>query len=456
MKIKNKLTLLFSLIFAGILLLFAVGIYFSYEKDRQENFYKQLKQQAITKVNLLLVMKLNPEILQLIYKNAAHNEINEEIGIFDTSFNLVYHDDADIDFVKEDPPLLKEILNRKEIRFVKQKHQVIGFTVYREGKAYIVTAVALDEFGYEKLENLLYTLIIAFFASMLLVVAAGRYFAEHALKPVSEMVGRVGEITATNLDLRVNEGNGKDEISELAITFNQMLNRLEQSFEDYKQFVSNIAHELRTPLAAIITELELSESRDRCLEEYKIVIKNSLTDARRLAKLSDSLLDLAKTSYDPTKITYKEVRIDELLLDASNQVQKSSLCYSVNLQFEEEFETDFDISVKGNEYLLKIAFINLIENCCKFSPDKHCQILISFEKKHIVLSFTDRGIGISAQELPHIFTPFFRGSNKGYVDGNGIGLSLADKIIKLHNGNISVISEVNKGTTFKIELPHLL
>ncbi|WP_026464056.1 HAMP domain-containing sensor histidine kinase [Adhaeribacter aquaticus] len=455
MSIRNKLTLLFSLIFAGILFLFAITIFVSYEKDRQDDFFKQLKRQAITKVNLLLVTKVKPEVLQLIYKSASSYEISEEIGVFDSNFNLIYHDAADEDFIVESQELINEIIRKKEIRFVINRHQAIGFTIVNEGKTYVVTAVAYDEFGFEKLENLIYTLIITFCLSMILVIACGRYFAKQALRPVTEMVDRVEEITATNLDLRVNEGSGKDEISELAITFNQMLNRLEKSFDAYKEFVSNIAHEIRTPLAAIITELELSENKERSIAEYKKVINDSLSDARKLAKLSSSLLDLAKASYDPAKISFKEFRIDELLLDAQEQLQKLHNNCNINIHFEKEFEHDRDISVRGNEYLLKVAFVNLMENACKFSADKQCQIVISFADNKIILKFIDNGIGISPTDLNNIFIPFFRGNNKSYSDGHGIGLSLTEKIINLHNGRISVISEINKGTTFEMELPQL-
>jgi signal transduction histidine kinase len=269
------------------------------------------------------------------------------------------------------------------------------------------------------------------------------------------MVKRVEEITATNLDLRVDEGNRKDEIAELAITFNQMLNRLENSFDAQKQFVSNVSHELRTPLATITAELELSAIKDRTQEEYKTVIKNALADAKRMARLSNGLLDLAKASYDPSEITFKPVRIDEVLLDARQQVLKSNPDYHISVVFEQEIEDADNISVSGNEYLLKVAFMNLIENGCKFSPDHQSTVNIIIEPNFTILQFTDQGIGISTTDLPDIFTPFFRGSNKSFADGNGIGLSLTHKIIQLHKGQIFVVSTPNKGTTFTIKLKHL-
>lgn len=269
------------------------------------------------------------------------------------------------------------------------------------------------------------------------------------------MTKKAVRISATNLDLRLTSNSGNDELAELADTFNEMLNRLEGSFEAQKHFVSNISHELRTPLAAIITELELSAAKDRTNEEYKIAVQHTLADARKLVRLSNSLLDLAKASYHPSEIAFKPVRIDEILLDARQQVQKVNPNYKIDIHFDPEFlreENDDQISVNGNEYLLKVAFVNLFENGCKFSNDRKSTVSISLRDKKIILRFMDNGIGISEADIKNVFNPFYRGDNKTFADGNGIGLSLTHKIIMLHKGILDVISGENQGTVFVVEL----
>ncbi|HXO76984.1 MAG TPA: HAMP domain-containing sensor histidine kinase, partial [Puia sp.] len=175
-------------------------------------------------------------------------------------------------------------------------------------------------------------------------------------------------------------------------------------------------------------------------------------EVRKLSRLSNDLLDLTKASYDHSGITFKELRLDEVLLDATQGVLRSSPGFRVELLFEKELEESEGIAIKGNEYLLKVAFANLIENACKFSGEHSCTVAISFEGKDPVLRFSDRGIGISSSDLSRIFTPFYRGENKKYADGNGIGLSLTARIIHLHNGTISVESIVDEGTIFTIRL----
>lgn len=452
MKIRTRLTILFTLITATILLLFASVIYYSAKQNREAEFYTSLKKEAITKANLFLNANVETKTLQDIYHNNRQILNEVEVAIYDTTFHLLYHDAVDIDFVKEDKAMIDDIYTKGEIKFSQKDWQVIGLRYEFANKRYIITAAAYDQYGYRKLNSLLQNIIIVFIISILFIYIAGRFFSKKAFAPVSEMTDKAKNITATNLDLRLNTNGSKDELAELANTFNEMLNRLENSFDAQKQFVSNISHELRTPLSAIITELELSANKQRSIEEYKLVIENSLSDARRLAKLSNSLLDFAKASYDTSEITFKEIRLDEILLDAQQQITRLNPEYHISIQFENE-NLDEAVSIKGNEYLLKTAFVNLMENACKFSPDKHCDVSIFFQPDNAIVNFSDKGIGISETDLPHIFTPFYRGENKKYADGNGIGLSLTHKIISLHKGTVSIHSQPHKGTTFKVELP---
>lgn len=452
MKIKTRLTILFTLITAAILLAFASVIYISAKENREKEFYSLLKKEALTKANLFFNAKVETQTLQDIYKNNRQILNEVEVAIYDSSFNLLYHDAVDIDYVKETPEMINEIYQKREKQFYQEDWQVIGLRYEFENKNYIITATAIDQYGYNKLDSLLKNSIVVFVISILFIYVAGRFFSKRAFDPVKEMTEKTKVISATNLDLRLNSNGSKDELSELANTFNEMLSRLENSFDAQKNFVSNISHELRTPLAAIITELELSANKEKNAEEYKTAINNALNDAKKIVRLSNSLLDLAKASYDPAEISFKPIRIDEILLDARQQVQKVNSDSKIDIHFENDFENDNQISVNGNEYLLKVAFVNLFENGCKFSNNKQCNVSVFFENEKMKLCFTDKGIGISEDDLKNIFVPFYRGDNKNIADGNGIGLSLTQKIIHLHKGSISVQSKQHQGTTFTVDL----
>src|SRR5258708_5658957 len=278
MKIRNKLTLLFTIIFAALLLVFSFLIYLSSASNRKEQYYKRLHQQATTKANLLFDAKVTPSVLQLIYKNSPNSLFQEEVAVYDTSFHLLYHDAVDIDKVKETRAMIDEIVAKKEIEFDQGDLQVVGLFYQHNNQSYVITAAAQDDYGLTKLKDPKYTLIITFFAVIILTWIAGLFFSRKALQPVTKMVDKVEEITATNLDSRVPVQNAKDEIGELATTFNIMLDRLENSFYAQKQFVSNVSHELRTPLSSMVTEVELALLKDRNTEEYKRVLRLNLND----------------------------------------------------------------------------------------------------------------------------------------------------------------------------------
>ena len=220
-------------------------------------------------------------------------------------------------------------------------------------------------------------------------------------------------------------------------------------------FVSNVSHELRTPMAALIAELELSLHRERSNEDYKKVVENALADARKIEKLSNGLMDLAKASYHTDRIKMTPVRLDEVLLDASAMVMKGRSDYSVDLIFGEESDDDRLVTIKGNEYLLRTAFINLMENSCKFSHNHNSTVRISFSDGKVFIRFSDTGIGIPDGDIEQIFKPFFRGENRRFSAGNGIGMTLVERIVKLHGGTVSVTSRREEGSVFTVAFEHV-
>ncbi|TGN11628.1 HAMP domain-containing sensor histidine kinase [Leptospira ilyithenensis] len=450
MKIINKLSLLFTTITAAILLGFAGITYYSADKNRESEFYKSLRKEAITKANIFFTAKVDAKVLQAIYINNRKILNEVEVAIYDTSANLLYHDAIEIDLVKETDQMFGDINSKGEITFYEEKRQVVGLLFPFNGKNYIVTATAYDQYGYDKLENLNKTMLIVFMASILMIYFAGRFFSKKALLPVSKIVKRVKKINASNLDLRLSS-TGKDELSELANTFNETLDRLQSSFENQKHFVSNISHELNTPLAAVIIELELTLSKnDLEIKGYQSVINDVLHDARKLSKLVKNLFDFSKASYDPGRISFREIRLDEILLDAQEHVVRLYSNYKIRIGYGEEKIRE-GIIINGNEYLLRTAFMNLMENACKFSGDACCTVLISFRNEGTILNFIDTGIGINEEDLGNIFNPFYRGTNYAFAEGNGIGLTLVKKIIELHKGRISVSSTVNQGSNFSVD-----
>lgn len=462
MKIRTALTLKYTCITATIFLLCMVLIYLVSEHTRDQTFFRNLKSEGITKANLFLAGQVDAKTMQSVYLN-NRKFINEvEVAVYTTDFHMLYHDAIHNDIVKETEGMIKEIIQKKEIEFHIGKYQGIGMVFQYKGKDYIVTAAAYDGYGYDNLVGLQETLICLFIIGLSLLFIAGYILARLSLKPIRNIVNEAETITASHIDRRIPVKNEKDELGELTIAFNELLKRLEISFNSQKQFVSNVSHELRTPLAALTAEIDVSLQKERTNGQYQLAMQNMQQDAKRMTRLIDGLLNLAKADYGKEEISMREVRLDELLLDARELILRAHPEYSIDLLFcNEEEDDDSLITVLGNPYLLNIAFSNLIENNCKYSENHSSIVQISFRDKWSIVRMADNGFGMSAKDKENLFTSFYRGEmhrdgeNKKEVEGYGIGMTLAHKIIHLHDGSIAVHSEQGKGTIFVVEIPHI-
>jgi signal transduction histidine kinase len=317
----------------------------------------------------------------------------------------------------------------------------------------VVIAAATDIFGYKKLQNLLVILAVVFCATIVIISIAGWFYAGKALQPIANVVNSVDEISITSLNLRVDEGNGKDEIAKLAQRFNSMLSRLESSFATQKNFISNASHELRTPLTAITGQLEVVLLNARSAEEYQNVINSVLDDIKNLNRLSNRLLLLAQSSLEEREKRMTPLRIDELLWQVKEELQKHNPSFQIKIDLDEMLDDENKLIIKGDDQLIKTALLNIIENGCKYSINHMTKVLIASSRFGLTITFQDNGIGIPKEDIGNIFEPFYRGSNTAVIKGHGIGLSMVKNIIKLHKGAIQIESEEGFGTTITLTLP---
>jgi signal transduction histidine kinase len=456
MKIRTALTLKNTGVTATVFLLCMILIYLVSEQTRDKTFFRDLKSEGITKAHLFLADQVDARIMQSIYLN-NRKFINEvEVAVYTTDFQMLYHDAIQNDIIKETQEMINDILRKKEIEFHIGKYQGVGMVYPYRGKEYIVTAAAYDGYGYDNLIGLQKTLFILFIVGLSLLFITGYFLARVSLQPIRNIVNEAETITASQIDRRLPVKNEKDELGELSTAFNALLNRLEISFNSQRMFVSNVSHELRTPLSALIAELGLSLQKERTTEQYRYAMQNMLQDARRMTRLIDGLLNLAKADYRKEEISMRDVRLDELLLDVRELILRAHPEYHIDLLFgQEEADDDRLITTMGNPYLLNIAFSNLIENNCKYSGNNTSSVQISFWDRWTIIHLSDNGIGMLEIDKQNLFTLFYRGEDEKIVEGHGIGMALSQKIIRLHGGEIAVHSERGEGTTFVVKLPHV-
>ena len=450
MKIRTTLTLQYAGLTAAVFFVFVMAVYYVSEHSRSNAFFRNLQSEAITKAHLFLKDQVDAKTMQSIYLN-NQKFINEvEVAVYTTDFKILYHDALQNDIVKETPEMIKRILKRKNINFYVDEYQAIGLVYPFEGKDYVVTAAAYDGYGYANRDALRNMLILLFIGGLSVLVVVGYILSRSTLKPIRNIVKEAEKITASHIDKRLPVKNEQDELGELSTTFNALLERLEKSFNSQKMFVSNVSHELRTPMAALTAELDLALLKERSSEQYQMAIGNALQDSRRIVNLIDGLLNLAKADYQSEQIT-----MDELLLDARELVLKAHPDYHIELVFEQEAEEDNVLTIIGNSYLLTTAFVNLIENNCKYSSNRASSVLIAYWEQWAIIRLSDNGVGMSDTDKENLFKLFYRGENKHIAPGNGIGMALTQKIIHLHKGELTVSSHKDEGTTFVVKLPHI-
>lgn len=452
MKIQAKIAIQFSIIVASLLSLFSWIIYQQSASYREEEFMERLKNKALTTGSFFIkVDEIDKALLKIIDKNTLTALHDEKILIFSDKNELLYSniDDIVIDY---DAALLNRVRQAKYIEFPSGENESLGL-VYNLGQEhYVILASAFDKFGKSKLKNLRETLVVGLIIGILITILLGIFFAGNALKPVNVFINKLSTITANNLRQRI-EHNSKDEIGLLAAAFNNMLSRLEQSFELQRSFVSHASHELRTPLAALKSEVEISLEENLSIEQHKDILQNIRQDINRLINLSNDLLQIVRPFKSPL-INFGEVRVDDIIFQAQDELGLGKPEYRITVKYAQEPENEYSIIVFGNEALLKTTFINLIDNACKYSPMQQAEVVIDFNKTHTVVTIKDEGIGIPKEDLETIFKPFYRSKNALNISGFGIGLSVCNKIVELHKGKIDIKSELNTGTKVIVQLPN--
>ncbi|MGX5819072.1 ATP-binding protein [Chitinophaga lutea] len=454
MKIKYKIALYYTLSAAFLLIAFAVLAYYFSAASRRAEYLDRLEYRARSigaviiendQVQIGLLRKLDKTTFQDLYR--------ESILVYDDNFELLYTNLRDT--AVRTP--------RKLLEYVKQTGHFVrndpnGETVgiyYREGNMAVVVIVSsYDKYGVQNLRSLERILLIELCVAVLLLVGIGYFFARKMVQPIDRLVEQASRINADNLqDLRV-AVKGRDEIAQLGANFNTMLQRLSHSFDLQRSFVSNASHELRTPLASIISQLQVTLAKDRSGDEYRSVLHSVLEDADGLSELTNGLLQLAQSELNRQAFKFTPVRIDELLWETGDFVrEKRKPSGRTDIQFLQEPEQDTLLTVHGNEPLLKILFINLLDNACKFSNDHTAWVTIDFDVRHIIINVRNSGPGISRDEEDQVFEPFFRGRNAVQTRGHGLGLSICKRIVQLHGGEIR-IEPSESGTSVSVILSH--
>jgi heavy metal sensor kinase len=482
--IRVRLTFAYTLLVLSTLTLFGVLSYYFTSKTLSENLDISLKNEVrwvrdfiapqASKVKPSkrsidnLVVKRVQEPLAALRKADADTTVEEADEIWNQIFKHTLHSNKKtyIQFADANGTILYRSYNLATdslmITDTVSANSILVTTGYLNGEPVRVAALRDRNFSYlvgyplaelrDLLENLYFIFLLLVPIALAVSIFGGLALAHKSLQPVDEITTRARRITAENLDQTLPVRNVNDEIGRLTATFNEMIQRLHDSFAQVRQFSADASHELRTPLTVMRGEIELALRSTKTPLEYRTVLESSLEEILRMTSITDNLLLLAKAEQGTLEVHFSEVDlkslVDELYEDSEVLAEQKHVAVSL--------QENAPITIVGDKDRLRQLFLNLVDNAIKYTPEGgRVTLTARHQNGSALFQVHDTGIGIPPEEIEKIFDRFYRvdKARSREQGGTGLGLSIAKWIAELHRGTISVTSEVNKGSTFTVTLP---
>jgi signal transduction histidine kinase len=449
MKIKDRLAIYFTLASTLTLLVVLFGTYFTFSKFMEADFFDRLTDRTMVTANLYLEAdEISADALEKTRGQYLEKLRGELIRIYDADDNPVFIEEQQHYWSKE---VIQKIRNAGKLRFKDGPNQVVGI-YYKDNQGnFVIIASATDQSTYYRLEKLKKIMGFIFVIIFIGLLLSSRWIANRILKPLDLFMNEVQKIKSSNLHFRVHEGKSKDEINLLALNFNKLMEHLEQAFVLQKTFIANASHELRTPVTSMMIAAEIALSKDRSAEEYKKTLLSVMEDAEKMDNIIKELVNLAQADVEYGSSKLQDLDLKLLLTDIGEEW--NILPDARKLRLVDETTENAELIVSANPTLLRIAINNVIANAFKFSDAAEVACILKLEAEEIVILIEDSGHGISADDQPLIFEPFFSSARKDAHQGSGMGLFMARKIVQLFKGSISLHSTGPQGSTFIIRFP---
>lgn len=445
MKIQTRLSLYSSTVFGSIFLILSAFIYFSYGKYARNTAYNALRKTAsITAIFYLEEDELNKEDFARVREQFNDFVTNSDYQIYNES------DGIDYGSRKMSVPhsVLQTIRKERSLRFSEERFYCYGIYYEDNQGNFVVIARERKSAVTGQLRMLIYILLLSFLAGMTAIVFLNRLIANIAYKPFRRAIREVNNISTRNLDVQIELPEAKDELRDLIATFNTLLERIAEMVTIQKNFIRYVSHEFKTPLAAMLGNLEILEMKERQPAEYRETATKLIREVYHLEEILNTLSvvsDLKKEDGVNSRF-----RLDELLWEIIGKTGERYPNVKVTVTTEVDPAHEESLWISQNQTQLLMALFNLIENAAKYSDGKPIGIRVYEEKTRLCLEIRDNGIGIPETELIHISKPLYRADNTADIGGSGIGLSIALRILQRNHLEYTIESAIGLGTVIKI------
>ena len=435
MTLKTRISIFVTNLFLVLYLVMAASVILLFSEFRAEEFQDRLRQKAISTIELLIEIKqADQSIIKNIDKQKADNLIDEKTLVFDKDFKLIYSSIYDTAF-KHESDELKNLANKREFFKRIGDTETFGILYKYKNEDYYTMVSAVDTAGFRKLNYLTYVLFFSFLLFTLLAWFLTRTTVARLLKPLEQFLAKIKSINENNLGELIQVKSNNTEILILAQEFNLMLKRIDESLQHQSEFTANASHELRTPIARIIAQLENKINDPSTNDFNKIFLQKLVSDASQISELIHSLLILSKN--DRTIPSNEELnRLDEIIYDCIEKINTIYPDCKVFFDIEIENEQADIVELRGTKSLLEIVFINLIKNAYSYSDNKEVHIKIVQKEDTLHCHVINSGNTISIDDQKRLFEPFMRGQNANGISGFGLGLRIVERILHIQKATI--------------------
>lgn len=453
MSLKRKIALTISIAFSLLFGMVMAVIYLSFNDFRREEFKERFRQRLEFTTHFISRSKDFEEEAPIFFNENSDNILlNEKILIFNAEKELIYSTIKDRN-VTWDNTMLNELDKKKIIYTEKTVPEIYAALKNINGENYYILTSAFDTNGKSKLVYLKYLLILSYVMSTLLIGFFSYYFVEKFLRPLEDLNQEISEVTAHKLTTQIPVQSSNDEVGVLAQSFNTMIARLNDVFQSQKDFTASASHEIRTPITRMAFQLENLIKFEEHSPETLSALQQIQRDVYQLSDLTNSLLLLTKFDKENIQSIYEEVRIDEVIFEAFEAVEKSYPDLKLDFLITEETSENALLTINGISSLLVIVFINLFKNAAVYSDNVEVKVLITENNDYLMVDVISRGDTIPEEERSKLFEAFMRGNNAQNIAGSGLGLRIVKRILEYHDAGISYSSPekyLNKfSVTFK-------
>lgn len=396
----------------------------------------------------------NDSEMRAYFLNDARSSVDDDLYFYEEGvFLAIYREDGKRctgNFIsREEDQIAFEDYQMREVTIEKEECAVYDRKIGTGEEIVWIRGVSYIDFGWVYIFSTIKTLILVVPVILILALIGGYCLAKGFLKPITQIANTAEKIRqGGNLSTRIEIRNNGDELTQLAETFNRMFERLQKNFEAEQQFTSNASHELRTPIAVIQAQCEYAIENVENPEELWEVIATIQKQGYRMSKLIETLLIFTRIEQKTEKYAMKEENISEIV---------SEICEDRKLMLEKNIDLQMEIqpNVKKmvNRELLCLLVNNLLQNSYRYGKENGTVLVsVKEENQHVIIRVRDDGIGITKEQLPHIWERFYRVDQSRSKKGMGLGLSLVKQITQYHGGKIEVSSKEGEGSEFRVIL----